>query len=156
MTLAEALKSIEARLRGRKVTQEELVAMKGALDPRLVSDWYCDILETYALVGAQFSLAEGDDASDMGVELQWMTPKQSADESQETYPAIPAAKQGYVQVGTCLEGTGDPYFLRLGDSTDPPLVRILHDEVDDDTLTEHAVEIVTPTLVEFFSKATIE
>ena len=101
-----------------------------------------------------FSLDDESDLSEIGVELKWMTAEQMVDEVNNFYPGIVAIKKGYLPFGVCLEGSGDPYFLRIGKGhDDTPVVRIPHDAVADEEIDESSIEVVTSNLVEFFQKS---
>jgi hypothetical protein len=67
-----------------------------------------------------------------GLELRWMSVDGILDEALNAYPGIAVVGMGYVPIGDCMLGSGDPYFLRLDGTEDPPLVRILHDMIDAD------------------------
>lgn len=76
--------------------------------------------------GREVSLAEHQDLSSLGVELEWMTGSQARQEAFDAYPGIACQGMGLVPVGNCVEGTGDPYFVRVSDLS---LVRVPHDAI---------------------------
>ncbi len=41
-------------------------------------------------------------------------------------------KDGFIPVGSCLEGWEDPYFINTHDGAEGPLYRISHDAVTED------------------------
>jgi hypothetical protein len=99
----------------------------------------------------KFTLGATQDISGLGVELEWMTPNDMLVESLEMYPGIAATALGFIAVGTCLLGSGDPYFVRATSDDDPPLMRIPHDRLGPDlALSESAIETVRPHLSDFF------
>jgi hypothetical protein len=74
-------------------------------------------------------------------------------ESFDFYPGISALRLGYLAIGSCLRGSGDPYFVKVA-VDDPPFVRIPHDYLLADlSLVEARVEIVRSTLSDFFRVA---
>lgn len=120
---------------------------------KLVPDWFLNLCTERNLAGSTFSLAEESDLSEMGVELKWMTAEQMVDEATNAYPGIAAIKKGYLPFGSCLEGSGDPYFLKVGkEHNDTPVVRIPHDAIINEEVDESKVEIVAANLVEFFER----
>jgi hypothetical protein len=110
-------------------------------------------MTTFALPGSAFSLSEDKDQSSMGVELRWLDCKGIQEEAIKFYPGIAALKLHYLPVGSCLEGSGDPYFLLMDGSMDPELVRIPHDAIDEHDLNENCIELVCEHLSSFFNKA---
>jgi len=100
-------------------------------------------LEHAPVVGATFELDASEDASEMGAAFQWMDASQMMAEATEVYPGVAVVKHGYLPVGMCLEGSGDPYFVRLQDCA---LVRVLHDADWLQGLQEEAIETVLPSV----------
>lgn len=128
------------RLGGKTVDPAELERLGKVLvvPPQLAS-----LMANVPLVGVRFSLSDEADKSGLGVEMQWMSPDEILSEATEAYPGIVAAKLGYVPIGTCLEGTGDPYFYRPSDGA---VVRIPHDAATESELDENRVETVAESV----------
>lgn len=118
-----------------------------ALPSFLVSD-----LLLYPLTGLVFSLDDEQDESGLGAEFRWMSLDEMIDEATVVYPGISAIRQGFLPVGICLEGTGDPYFLRVKDGV---LVRIPHDAVVNNELDVNRVEKVATSLKDLVEIAEI-
>lgn len=138
---------------GRVLTAAEVGELKTAF-PFTIPEWLAGLLMNYPLAESEWSLSEEDDETELGVEMRWLTPSQMINEALETFPGIAASPRGYLPVGMCLEGTGDPYFINVGDGDNPPLVRIPHEAVDEnDALLEEQVEVVCSQLSEFFEQA---
>lgn len=110
----------------------------------------------FGISGTTFELDEDDDASGLGVELKWMNAEEMADEAINAYPGKAVQALGYLPVGICLMGSGDPYFLRLQTGGDPTLVRVPHDAVVDEQIQESSIEVVSESLVDFLGAARIE
>ncbi|WP_417355440.1 hypothetical protein [Flavobacterium sp.] len=85
-----------------------------------------EILKKEPLICKHISLDESIDESGFGVEMQWMTVNEQLEEMNEFYPGIIVSKYGYLPVGKCLEGSGNPYFIKEIDN-ELCLFRILHD-----------------------------
>ena len=139
-------------LNGIIVIDAQLVDLKNILP-----EWYASLLKEFPLSGVIFSLNEELDQSELGVDLKWLSPEQTLDEAQNVYPGKSVIGLGYLPIGSCLAGSGDPYFLKLSDySEDPALVRIPHDLVSDDGYPENEIELVCNSLSSFFEQAEIE
>ena len=102
------------------------------------------------LIGVQLSIAPEDDLSGLGVELEWMAPDDVLAEATGAYPGIVAVARGLIPVGTCLEGSGDPYFLRVRDGA---VVRVPHDAATETTLDETAIELVASSIDDLLDRA---
>jgi len=119
-------------------------------------EWLVILLKENRLAGASFSLAGRDDVSGIGVELFWLTPAEILSEATECQPGLSVLPLGYVPVGCCEEGSGDPYFLDMREgSSDPPLVRVPHDFAVQQPYPLDRIELVVETLSAFFEKATL-
>lgn len=152
-----ALDKIEKQLTGELFRQSDIERLRKYLPAHLLVDWYIEILEKYRLSGACFSISEDDDLSEMGVDIKWFSSEQIVDEALNAYPGKSVMKQGYLPVGTCLSGSGDPYFLKV--SKEPglsALVRVPHYVASDDDYPEEDIEKVSESLNHFFELATID
>jgi hypothetical protein len=148
VTVTEALQKGYKSLGGELAKQEDILLFKKELSHN-IND-LCFWIEHYPLVGMLFSLPEEQDDSGMGVELKWLSPKEILDESRHSYPGIPALSKGYIPIGACLEGSGDPYFIKAGEEN-PPLVRIMHESVSQNgNLNIDDIEIVRSEISDFF------
>ena len=122
------LKRLAVNLAGAVATEDDVRLLTSRLGSRLMPDWLLSLLKTYPLAGEYFELPSDADGSGLGVALIWLTPSQIVSEATESQPGISVARLGFIPVGACAEGAGDPYFLDLrGGTVDPPLVRIPHD-----------------------------
>ena len=158
MSLDLILEKKSALLTGEKISEEEAEKLRKAFPSNLVPSWFINLLLKFALQDVRFELDEEDDQSGMGIEFRWMTPDHMIKEAFEYYPGMSVVKLGYLPIGDCMIGSGDPYFLNMKNgSDDPPLVRIPHDFVqEDDSYPEEEIEIVYDSLSSFFEKAKIE
>lgn len=50
--------------------------------------------------------------------------------------------EGYVPVGSCATGSGDPYFIKIHDTPPGPLYRIYHDACSETKCPNDAVVVV--------------
>ena len=151
MTLDPCLRSISPNLRGTRATDDDIHFLKSRLPTSLTPDWLMALLRGHALAGVGFSLNEDHDESGLGAELIWLTPAQIVSESIECQPGLSVLSHGFLPIGACAEGSGDPYFLDLRDSSaDPALVRIPHDYASSGPYPYEKIEVVTSSISEFF------
>ena len=156
MTLDSCLRSIGQNLRGKCATDDDIRLLKSRLPASLTPDWFIAALKGYALAGVSFSLNEDHDESAIGAELIWLTPAQIVSESVECQPGQSVLPLGFLPIGACAEGSGDPYFLDLrSPSADPPLVRVPHDYATVRPYPCEKVEAVTSSMSAFFQKSSI-
>ena len=156
LSVEDVLERRKADLQGRTITSREVAELTAGIGDQLLPAYLLDWLLSYPLVGTEFYLSEEEDESGLGVEMKWLTPAQMISETIDTYPGILAGPVGYLPVGMCLVGSGDPYFLKTGTGDDPPVVRIPHEAaVADDNLNVDLIEQVTPRLSDFLRKAEI-
>ena len=126
-------------LSGKKASQEELDSIGERFK---FIDWitdYQDLLKTVNIIGASFELSEISDQSGMGVDMEWMAPADQIDEAFNFYPGLLVVEKGFIPVGSCLKGSGDPYFLRVEDKQ-WMIYRVLHDF---DSFSQKMVEFVS-------------
>ena len=149
------IKEMAQNLHGSAATEEDILLLRSHLNANILPDWFVALLRENRLAGVCFSLTENDDKSKFGAELLWLTPTQIVSEATECQPGTSVVPLGYIPVGACAEGSGDPYFLDLRTETsDPPLVRIPHDFAGKGPYPLDRVELVTESLSNFLSKAT--
>ncbi len=111
--------------------------------------WLLDVWRKVPLSGVRIYLDAKDDPTGIGVSMQWMTASELMSEAVEASPGREAAVHGFVPVGKCLEGSGDPYFVSR-EPYDSPLVRIPHGAARGGRLNVEAVETVAKSLSDFF------
>jgi ribonuclease I len=93
------------------------------------------------IIENEFRLSEEDDASGLGVEMQWMTADEQLEEAFNFYPGIAALKKQYIPIGKCLQGSGDPYFTKEVNNI-LEVYRIPHESVFDGEIDESQIEYV--------------
>ena len=128
----------------------------GAKFGKFLPNWLVKICQKEKLAGCCFSLSEEDDLSEFGVEMRWMTAIEMIEEGSDLVPGCYAIKQGFFPFGMCLEGSGDPYFIKISENNSfehSPVVRIPHDSIEDETICESDIDLVSRSLEEFFGKA---
>ncbi len=126
-----------------------------SLPKDLIPEWFISILQEFPLINVNFVLSEEDDESEMEVDMRWLDASGIVSEAIEAYPGKLVNNLGYLPIGSCLQGSGDPYFLKISGNTDPAVFRILHDEIDGDHIEDSAFERVSSSLSKFFEIAEI-
>lgn len=63
------------------------------------------------MAGRQLSVPADEDLSAVGAEIEILDEKGVRLEQTELYPGMAVSKGGFVPVGGCGIGTGDPYFI---------------------------------------------
>jgi hypothetical protein len=121
---------------GRLITDTEVELIQTAFGSNPASSELIELLKKFEIIGQYISLSKDVDLSNLGVEMEWMCPKKQVEEAFAFYPGIPALKMGYLPIGSCLGGSGDPYFLRLSGEI-WMVYRIPHDSV---ILSENAID----------------
>lgn len=157
MSVQKALEKKKSQLDGFFATDAQLSDLRNKLPKGLLPDWYISLLKIFPLSGSSFSLDDELDQSEMGVDLKWFSPEQAVDEALNVFPGKSVIDLGYFPIGSCLTGSGDPYFLKFNNnSEDPALVRIPHDLASDGGYPEEEIELVCDSLSSFFEQAEIE
>lgn len=135
---------------GREWTASEAAAVRAALGSD-VPEWYVSALMETAIAGSVFVYqSQGRE-----VWIGWMLAQEVLEEC-GMIPGIFARREGYVPVGSCDEGSGDPYFVRFRDHEDPPLVQIFHDSLSEERgISDGAMRVIAPSLSDFFARAKV-
>jgi hypothetical protein len=154
--LDDALKEKEDLLQGVSATDRDIRQLRAYFSNVLIPDWLESLLKNHRLAGACFSLDSGQDRSGLGAELLWLSPKQMISEAFDAEPGKSVVSSGFLAIGSCALGSGDPYFLDLREfSNDPPVVRIPHDYAGPNSYPLERVEIVVSHLSELFHDASL-
>lgn len=152
--LDDVVNEMVQNLRGSLATDHDVRLLKASIPEVLLPNWFVDLLMKNRLAWVYFSLSENNDKSQLGAEVFWLTPRQMISEAAEYQPGISVLSLGYVCIGACALGSGDPYFLEMREViNDPPVVRIPHDFAGKGPYPLNRVEQVTDSLSAFFSKA---
>jgi hypothetical protein len=98
----------------------------------MIPDYWKEFLEANDLIEKDFELNEKEDLSGVGADFSLMRYEHIIDEAENAYPGLVVIKDGFIPVGSCLIGTGDPYFINEKEGKNGSLYRIYHDSVFDD------------------------
>ena len=146
------LKRIEL-LSGNPISQSEFDSLRDKFSENNLTDEIFKLMHKYPLASSFFALSDEYDLSEMGVEMKWMDAAEILSEAFDAYPGKLAVDLGYITIGNCMEGSGDPYFVKYCDGK-VKLYRIPHDEaIVGERFVESAVELVSDDLCEFFGDA---
>lgn len=159
MNIKFTLDAIREQLLGTKLSNEEYHFLITHFSPMLLlPNWFINMLSDYPLIGVNFTLSEVLDESGFGVDMAWLSPMEMVEEALDLYPGIAAIQLGYLPIGSCLLGSGDPYFLKMtSDNDDPPLVRIPHNILDkNEKIDESKIEQICFSLSRFFELTQVE
>lgn len=151
-----AAENVTSRLNGKCATVTEMERLRARLPGELFPHWLGDLFLNHRLIGMHFSLDETKDPTGLGVSLIWMSPEQMFSEALEAEPGRSVISKGFVPIGLCATGSGDPYFLDLRSVTDdPPIVRVPHEFATEVEYPEQSIEPVGLSLSEFILKSEI-
>jgi hypothetical protein len=154
--LDQRLREIAANLYGASATDDDILMLRSEFPPRLTPDWFMSMLKHHKLAGVRVSLTTEHDRSGLGADIIWLSPREMVSEARDVEPGISVASSGFLPIGGCAEGSGDPYFLDLRESSnDPPVVRIPHDYATQVPYPLDRIDVVSWSLSEFFSNASI-
>ncbi len=99
----------------------------------MLPDYWLRFLESTGLFpGSEVTIPAADDLSGVGAVIEILSDESSREEAEEFYPGLAVARDGFVPVGNCAIGCGDPYFISMHDGLGGPLYRIYHDQVSDE------------------------
>lgn len=137
--------------RGRQSSDADIEKLSRVLGA-VVPQWYKRLLLDTPLAGSVFEYSGEDNWS---WTFEWLDAKQTIDEAVSMIPGMVAVKRGYIPVGECLLGSGDPLFM-TNDPGDPKLVQIFHDVCDvDGELIDKSTKLVCSSLAKFIATSRI-
>ena len=94
--------------------------------------YWKSFIESEDLIGKHTTIPEEEDRSGLGAYICWFDDDGSRSEKEDFYPGIAVSSDGFVPVGGCTIGSGDPYFICERDGIGGPLYRVYHDAVRED------------------------
>ena len=154
--LSQRLQEIANDLYGACATDDDIRFLRSRLPPALVPDWLVNMLREYRLAGVCLSLSKEHDKSGLGANAIWLTPRQIVSEARDAEPGISVLSSGFLPIGACATGSGDPYFLDLREiSKDPSVVRIPHDYGGRGSYPLDRIEVVTSSLSELLRNVSL-
>lgn len=91
--------------------------------------YWTNFLAAHRLLGREARIPVSADRSAVGAEIGFLDEAGSRSEALDFYPGLAVSADGFIPVGECLLGSGDPYFIQISDGEGGPLYRIYHDAV---------------------------
>jgi hypothetical protein len=146
----------------------ETAGQRGRIIPgvefeRLASDlgltlptWMFDLFTSIPLSGLRlgWQCSQPDEDYDGIATVLWSNASDIRSESIGCYPGLAIRAAGYVNVGCCAHGSGNPYFVNITEGSDPPLYQVQHDVSDQaEVIISKARQLVAPRLSRFFETA---
>jgi hypothetical protein len=123
----------------------------------MIPDYWKSFVKQHSLEGKEIEIPEDYDLSELGAVFEILDELDIQKESEDLYPGIAVAKDGFVPVGGCLESSGDPYFINRNDGPEGPLYRIYHDMFGgDDYDKDEAIDVVLRNYTEILKYKTTE
>ena len=136
-------------LDGKRASQESCQRLKKEF-PDLSIAWLIAAMSEFPLAGCNFFMES------IHFDMNWMDIETMIKEAKEFYPGISAIRHNYFPVGTCMYGSGDPYFIDLK-GEDKTVVQIPHDSIDSTMqLIKGDVEVIFPKLADLFKHSQSE
>jgi len=109
----------------------------------MIPDYWIEFLNNNNLRNIEIEIPDEMDLSELdGGGLKIFDEEGIFEESTKFYPGIAVKNDGYLPIASCLQGSGDPYFINCSEGPAGRLYRIYHDEVSDEGYTKEAVNIV--------------
>jgi len=156
MSVVAAIRHVSERFGGHCLGMPDEILLRQQLPPEFCPEWLVEFLKSCPIIGTTIELSEEDDLSGQGAEMLWMPAHQIVDEMVNASPGREAAPLGYLAFGSCLIGSGDPYFMDLSKgSDDPPIIRIPHVAAVREPLDQGQIERVAVSLSELLLRSTV-
>jgi hypothetical protein len=111
-------------------SERSLILTKHSFGVSMPPYWQ-KFVEQHGLVGREIFVPPDCDLSGVGAEIETLDESSRLTEQTELYPGMAVSSAGFVPVGDCSLGSGDPYFINERDGQGGPLYRIYHDQVTD-------------------------
>jgi hypothetical protein len=134
---------------------DRLVADTGGRMPR----WLADLFVSTPLSGLELGWQAYQPRADFDgvMRLKLSDARNIRSESLECYPGRAILDRGFINIASCTEGSGDPYFISADEGDDPPVYQVYHDVSDQpDTIMAQGRRVVAVSLSGFFRSARVE
>ncbi|PMO57616.1 hypothetical protein BCT08_03510 [Vibrio splendidus] len=107
-----------------------------------IPDYWLNFVSKNDLSNKSFGIPDDFDLSELGADFKVFTRSEIEDETSHCYPGINVVKSGYMAVGSCLCGSGDPYFINVNDGENGKLYRVYHDDNSVDIVVNNYKDIL--------------
>jgi hypothetical protein len=112
----------------------------------LIPEYWKEFIVSNQLIDQYCEIPEESDLSELdGGSLKIFGESKIIEEANEFYPGLAVKKDGFIPVASCLQDSGDPYFINVNDGVNGCLYRIYHDAemIDDESYNlNEAVNVV--------------
>ena len=135
---------------GANLNQMQLDEIAKSMKMKLPK-WYEKLMCESSIINIKFEYQEYEDYKS---HISIANFKTIMNEINEAYPGVAIKELGYVNFGTCLEGSGDPIFINLKEESNPFVVRVYHDGLffENGKIDEDSGKILANKLSVFFEK----
>lgn len=123
-----------------------------------VPNWFIELISQVPLIGAEFGFHEFEPAESFdGVSYMiWADPNTIIEESLDYIPGRAIFEHGFICVASCSHGSGDPFFIQIGNDENPKVYRVFHDCGDDSKLIlKEGMSLASEKLSDLFKDAVI-
>jgi hypothetical protein len=96
-----------------------------------IPKYWINFLDSFKLRGVEIDIDEEKDLSELGISIKIFNEQEIIEEMNGFYPGLAVKNDNYIPIGSCCEGSGDPYFINSNDGQNGKLYRIYHDEFSD-------------------------
>lgn len=94
----------------------------------LLPEYWTVFVTDHSLVGAEIEFP-WPGQRDLSAIIEIYDSLAAEQEATEAWPGMGVQKDGFVPVGGCASGTGDPFFINVNDGPNGPLYKIDHERV---------------------------
>ena len=98
-----------------------------------IPSYWREFREQFQLLHTEVEIPEEYDLSGVGADIEFYDDDTIVDSMTDSYPECIVNKDGFLPVGGCQTGSGDPYFINTSEGVGGKLYQIYHDMVFDET-----------------------
>jgi hypothetical protein len=148
-------RSIESNQQGKRLDVEQIALIQESMEMEL-PNWYVEMMLNHDLINIEFEYLEYEN-EDMKSSISISNFNTIQSEINEAYPGLEIKSMGYINFGTCLEGSGNPIFINLKENDNTPVIRVYHDGIiKDGIIDEDGGNKLADNLSDFFDKSEFE
>jgi len=94
-----------------------------------IPSYWREFREQFQLLHTEVEIPEEYDLSGVGADIEFYDDDTIVDSMTDSYPECIVNKDGFLLVGGCQAGSGDPYFINTSEGVGGKLYQIYHDMV---------------------------
>jgi hypothetical protein len=103
-----------------------------------IPEYWRQFRDSSNLLNREVEIPDTEDLSGVGADIEFFADDSIICEMNDAYPGIVVQKDGFLPVGGCQVGTGDPYFIQVSEGAGGSLYQIYHDAVREDGYSREA------------------